>query len=203
MIPFDLRIDIASGQPVISADDFAAGSVPHFVQYVSLDLRIWGIQKVAGVSSYLPTDGITLFVALGDLLQEPPTYLTQQATWTPSADLANPYLEAVLPMNTSAINTLLAGPPVLRSKQVDFGVFFFSGGSPAGSLIKRVTLYRSLYSTSSLVVPAGQTPLSAEVADATYLTHDVLGPIRLRNGTGQAAMLSIGTDGEFHADKVT
>ena len=199
-IPFDLRIDLASGEPVISVDDLSLGSVPHFVQGVDINLRIWGIQKIAGLASYIPVTGITLFVALGDILTS--TYLTQQATWTPSSDPADPFFEATLPMNVSFT---FSGK---RSLTTDFGVFFFESATPVGALQKSVKVYKSLYSASSLIVPAGQTALSAEVANATYLKrlipYSADDPVYFQNkNTGKEVRVYTDDDGSWHADEIT
>ena len=205
MIPFDLRVDLATGEPVISVDDLSIAGVPHFVEGLSLDLRIWGIKKSAGVASYIPVSDFTVFVAVGNLLTDTPTYFTQQATWTASPDSNNPYYEAVLPMNTSGISTLVRpGGTGVRSAKADFGVFFFVSGAPAGALIKSVKVYKTLYSTASLIVPAGQTPLSAEAADVAFLKRTIIGPVIFVNETDPTKrnLVYTDTDGSFKADPV-
>jgi len=199
MAQVDLKLDFFSGNPVVSLDDLSIAGLPRFVQGDALDLRIWIVQRSGGVATYLPTTDVTLFAALGDLLPAVPTYLTQQATWAANADLANPYFEALLPMNTPAINAALVGK---RSITVDFGVNFYVSGSPTSALLKRVPIYKALITAGSTEVPAGQTPLSVEVANGLYLTHSVLGPVILRNAAGQAVSLSVGDDGEFAAARI-
>lgn len=205
-VPFELRVDLASGAPVITLADLALGSVPQFVEGVNIDFKVWAVQKIGGLASYVPTTGITVSMYLGKLTTNPPQYYTQQVTWTASSDPSDPYFAATLPMNVA----FGFSPSVSQGRFItaDFGVFFFSGGNPIGALQRSVRVFKSLYSTSSLVVPIGQTALSVEVANSLYLQRNIpcssQNPVVFQNtNTGKLGKLYVDDDGTTHFDPIT
>lgn len=205
MSQVELKLDYYSGNPIVSLDDGSNPGLPHFEQGDSMKMRVWLVERTGdGGFTYLSNVGITLFAAIGTLLTDPPVYLTNQGTWTANPDIADPYFEAILPLNTSAINTALTAAAVNGKKfiTVDFGITFTNSDGQRSAILKTINVYKALIVPGALEVPAGQTPLSLEVANALFLTHDVLGPVTLRNATGQSTSLYVDTDGAFHADKI-
>jgi hypothetical protein len=198
MSQFTLNILGSVGEAVVSTDDLSVAGLPVFTQGDSIDLKIFLLQPSGSAAAYIPTAGITLQVALG---KKPSTgtYYTQQFTWNPSSDAGQPYFEAVLPMNTAAINTLLNN---ITSAGAWFEVKMIQGGLTSTVLSKLVTINAAVILPGVLVVPPGQTPLSAEVANATFLGRVIVGPIYLvcQTDPTKKICLECNPDGTFSAD---
>lgn len=168
----NLILDYFSGNAVVSLSDLSIAALPRFVQGDSLDIKLWILQRVPGIApSFLPTANVSIFMALGNLLPDPPTYLTNQGTWTPSGDASNPFFEATLPMNTAGINSALtaAAASGKRYATVDFGVTFYVSGAPTCAILKSVPLYKALIAPSALIVPAGQQAATLAAVEAMLL----------------------------------
>jgi hypothetical protein len=184
MARHNLFIDTDRSEVVIGAGDSSIAALPAFVQQDTLNLRIILLTGFSRISNYtrIPVAGITLEVALGEKIGDDSLYYTQQFTWTPSSDLANPYFEATLPMNTPAIATLLGSG---EQAQAWLEVKMIDGGLPRTVLSKRATIQAAVIKDGGLQEPATPTPLSAETAAATYLQRIIpcssSNPVILRN----------------------
>ena len=201
MSQHNLYIDIDRGEPVLGATDSSIAALPPFVQGDSLNLRIWLLTAFSRVTAYtqIPVAGLTLQVALGVKIGNATTYYTQQFTWTPSEDLGQPYFSAVLPMNTAAIDTLLGSSSTATAT---FEVKMISSAVPVTVLTKEVRIHAAVIKEGGLTVPPGQTPLSAEVANATYVKIVHTGHWYLMNSNGYGIDLWVDTDGTFHQDPI-
>lgn len=201
MSQFSLYVDCDRGLAVVSDADSTAAQLPPFVLDDTLSLKIILLTGYSRASTYtkVPVMGITIEVALGT--REGVEYATQFA-WTASADLADPYWTAVLPLNTAPLNGLLAGQPqasvTLEVKRID-------AGGITTVLQQDVTVKGAVIRTDSVIPPAGQTPLSLEAANALFVPiSGFKGKIRIISPDGtQTADLYLGDDGSFHVDPVT
>lgn|SRR3990167_1182393 len=174
---------------------FVQGDTPH--------LKIYLLQGYDRIAAYtpIPTVGITLEVALGIRIGNDSEIYAAQYTWTPSADLSDPYFEATLALNTDEIDTLLAAAD---SALAYFEVKYFRDAVPTTVLSEQVKIWAAVIKADSVVPVAEPTPLSAEVANATYLARTVQGVIRLVSEDGlKQADLYLSNDGTFHVDPVT
>ena len=201
MSQYDLNILISTGEAVANVNNLATAGLPRFVQGDSLKLRIFLLTPNGSVGAYVPVSGITLQVALG-AMPSTGSYYAQQFTWEPSVDLAQPYFEAVLSLNTAAINVLLADA---TDSPVWFEVKMIQDGLPTTVLSKATTIYGAVILPTVLTVPAGQTPLSAEAAAATFLGRTITGAFTIKSADGSKSVLIYvdAADGSFHADPVT
>lgn len=202
MSAINLFIDIDRSEPVAGKTEPSIVPLPRFIQGDSLLLRIWLLTGRSRVSSYsyVPVAGITLEAALGVKVGNATTYYTQQFTWTASEDLAQPYFEAVFPMNTDAITTLIGSA---EQDQAWFEVKMIQDGTPITVLSKLVTVHASVIKEAGITVPAGLTPLSAEAAAASFVRVIHTGSFDLMNSNGKGCRLYVDDDGVFRADPIS
>jgi hypothetical protein len=201
----DLFINTDTGDAVRSLTDSSIVDLPPFVQENSLSLRIWLLKNFpkagGGSAEAIPVAGVTLEVAIGLRTGNSSTYYTQQFTWTPSTDLAQPYFAAVLPMNTNAIANLLGSG---SSAQAWLEVTKIADGLPETVLQKLITIQAAVIKSGTLVVAPGLTPLSAEAAMAAFVAKSgIQGPIPFIGSNGKVVMLDVDDSGQFRADPVT
>jgi hypothetical protein len=202
MAEHTLYIDCDRATAVRSASDSTAKALPKFVQGDTLLLRVYLLQDFSRSSAYtqLPTLDLTLQAALGTRVGDETEYHTQQFTWTPSADLTDPYFEAEFPMSTAAITTLLGSE---ESAYAFFELKYIRAGLPTTVLSERVRVWAAVIKEGGLVEAAVPTPLSVEVANATYLRRTIQGVVRLVSEDGlKQADLYLDNDGTFHVDPV-
>lgn len=167
-----LFIDTDRGEPVASATDSTVADLPTFTQGDILTLHITLLGGFSRISPYtpIPVSGLTLEVAIGEKIGNETVYYASQFTWTPSSDLAQPYFSGDLALNTSEITTLIGGNPTAKAF---FEVKIIEDGLPWTVLSKQVEVNAAVIKdggTSPLVSP---TPLTAEVANATYLQRRI------------------------------
>jgi hypothetical protein len=200
-----LYIDTDRSLPVAGVSDSSVVDLPAFVQEDSLNLRITLLAGFSRVSDFtpIPVSGITLEVALGRKIGNTSTLYTQQFTWTASDDLADPYFEATLPMNTGAIATLLGA-----NAQADayFEVKMLDGGLPRTVLSRLVKVQAAVIKDGGLEEPALPTPISAETCEALFLQRTIPcssgNPVILQNGSVTMAVY-VDTDGTFKTVRLT
>lgn len=201
MAALNLYIDIDRGECVRSASDSSIAPLPQLTQGDSLQLRIWLLAGFSRFVAYskVPVSGITLQVAVGTRSGGATTYYTQQFTWTPSADLGQPYFTGTLPMNTAEITSLLGSSDkanaVLEAKMI-------VGGEPITVISRAVTINASVIKADTDVVPAPLTPLSAEAARAMFVQVSHVGPIDLMNANGKGVRIYCDDDGAFRSDPI-
>jgi len=198
----DLFIDTQRREVVLSATDSSIAVLPGFTQGDSLDLRVFLLKDYSRTGSYtrIPVEGLTIQAALGTKIGSETLYYTQQFTWAASTDMGQPYFSAIFPMNTDAITELVG---VAAQATAYFEIKMISSGLPVTVLSKLITCHAAVIKEGGLTVPAGQTPLSVEVANATYLQRIIDGSIFLRHpATGKMTELYTDADGAFHADPV-
>lgn len=202
MAVHNLFIDTDRSKCVRSASDTSIAELPKFVQEDTLKLRVTLLAGFSVTEPYtkIPVEGITLQVALGVKIGNATTYYTQQFVWTPSSDLADPYWEASLPMNTLAIATLLGSAAI---KQAFFEVKMIEDGTPQTVLSEQVNIHAAVIKDGGMSAPAEPTPLSVEVANVTYLQREIVGDVYLKHPTsGTIFKLYVGDDDTFHADRI-
>ncbi len=202
MAQHDLYIDLDRSESVRGPADTSIAQLPPFVQGDSLNLRVWLLKGFSPLTAYtqVPVAGITLQVALGTKVGNSTLYYTQQFTWTPSADLGQPYFSAILPMSTAGITTLIGGS---ASGAAWFEVKMITDATPVTILSKSITIQASVIKEEGLTVPAGQTPLSAEVANAMFVKVVHVGSFDLMNANGFGVRIYADETGAFRTDPIT
>ena len=197
----NLYIDIDRSEAVRGVSDSSIVSLPPLVQGDQLQLRIWLLQNYSQLSDYdmLAVSGITLEVAIGTKVGNSSSYYTQQFTWTPSTDLAQPYFSGTLPMNTAEITTLL-GTSATASAWME--VKMISSALPVTILSEPVTIQAAVIKADTNQVPIPLTPLSAEAANASFVRVDHTGSFILRNANGKAILVYCDEDGALRSDPI-
>lgn len=134
----------------------------------------------------VPVNGLSLFLYLDNGIATAPTIYTQQINF--NVDLINNLWTGTLALNTAALQSLL-GSATTASCWLKMG--YVQGGLQTTTLSKLVNIAVGLPQTN-LVVPPGLTPLSAEVALATFVPlNPVAGqPIFLRSKLGKLMQLT-------------
>lgn len=196
----DLFIEISSRESVTSLTNLAPSPLPGFYQGATLDLRIYLIKaRTDGADpDRITTTGRDLYVSVGEKVGNTDTEYTSQSVWTPNPDLTDPYWEAQLPLNTAAITSLLG----TRDKRpAYFEILLYDSGNPNPVLSKSVSVEATVHKGST-VVPAGQTPLSAEVAASTYVPQaGFQGKLLLISADGtKQGFVYWGDDNTLHGD---
>jgi hypothetical protein len=203
MATVDLYIDAGQCKAVAGPSDSSIVALPRFSQGDTLAMRIWllaptATDRLATPFTYIPTTGLTLQVALGAKVGNSTTYYTQQFSWTASPEPENPYWSGALPINTAEITSLIGSA---ASALAWFEIKYVSGGLPTTVLCEQITIHAGVIKSGGVTVPNPLTPLSAEAANATFLTRTIEGQITLRNAaTGKEILLYVDDDGVFHAD---
>lgn len=179
MAQFDLYIDTYQGVLVSGLTTPQSVPLPQFVQGDDPTLRIFLLKPTWNpLSAYTlePIGGLSLLVAIGDQVGNATNYYTQQFGWTPSADPNNPnYFIGQLPMNTAPITTLLGSG---KSADSVFQVCYTdanAGGAQTTVLEIPCNIKASVIKQGGVIVPAGQTPITLEYANSTFLTRTIKG----------------------------
>jgi hypothetical protein len=111
--------------------------------------------------SIIPTTGLQLFLYLDDGTVGGTIY-TQQISW--ATDANSQYFYATLALNTAALATLLG---VSTGKTCYLKIGYVQAGLQTTVFSQTINIGVGI-PASGLVVPPGLTPLSVEVANATY-----------------------------------
>lgn len=212
MATLDLYIDTNVGQIVNGFTNSSPVSLPLLVQGDTLNMRVWLLAHTATFPiqppfTFIGNTDITLELAIGTRPGQIingvpvviPTIYTQQFTWTTNGDQNNPYFSAQLSMNTGPISSAVQTGPAPAYLEIKY----LKAGVPTTVLSMQVTILPAVITGSTIPVPPSGTPLSAEAAAAMFLQHDIMGPIILRNNTGQAIQLSVGADGALKEDQLS
>ncbi|HEV2210862.1 MAG TPA: hypothetical protein VG167_18975 [Verrucomicrobiae bacterium] len=207
MAQSDIYIDTNAGTVVSGINNSQAAALPPFIQGDTPTFRIWLLSRTASfplVSPYslVPIAGLQLEAALGDKIGNVTNYYANQFVWAPSTDPNNPnYFIAQFPLNTPALNTLIGSA---ASAQTTFEVKYLANGFPTTVLSVPAIVQASVIKAGGVpAVPPGLTPLSAEYANATFMTRTVTGQLFFKNpNTGKIVALYLGDDGSMHEDPV-
>lgn len=208
MAAIDIYVDCDLNRVVTSPTDSSPKQLPKFFQGATIKLRIWLLKGFKKLSAYeqIPTAGITLEVGVGPdpvvADEDPRDYLTQQFTWDPSDDEAQPYFEGTLSFATAAINELLGSS---NKATATFEIVRTEEGYPNPVLQQQITVYAGVIQENGLTEPLEATPMSVEVANATYIPFaGFQGTLRLISPDGTKAIdIYCGDDGALHTDSVT
>lgn len=135
-------------------------------------------------------------VGTGDLV-------TQQFTW--DKDATNSYFYADLALNTAAINTALASETsVTKWLEIEYT----QSGYPSTVIQQQTIIQADVLKNASVAVPAGQTAMTAEDANATFLkkdgSNDVADSKIWRSPDGTKRTLQwLDNDGNMRFDPIT
>jgi hypothetical protein len=200
-----IHIDVDRNLPVGGKSDSGIASLPQLTQQDTLGLRITLLSGFSRFSDYtpVPVAGVTIEVALGAKVGNTSTLYSQQFTWTPSDDLADPYFEADLPMNTAEIATLIGSG---AQAQAWLEVKMLTGGLPRTVLSQQVVISAAVIKDGALQAAALPTPISAETCEAIFLQRAIPcsegNPLILQNGSVTVA-LYIDGDGLLKTERLT
>lgn len=163
------------------------------VQGDVLSLRIYLLSRNGGQFgpspySIINNAGLSLRAGIGPKNGTPGSALyTSQFTWT--VDAANTYFEGDFPLNTTGIATAIGAG---ESADLWFELELTnSTGFPWTVLQKKVPVQAEVIEGASVDVPAGQTAITVQDADARYLKRTNLKAIYLEdiNNAGQYIVL--------------
>ena len=113
----------------------------------------------------IPTTGLQLFLYLDDGTVGGTIY-TQQITFT--ADPTTSFFSSTLALNTAALQALMAGSTI---QTASLKIGYIQNGLPVTVFSQTVNIRVGLPAVNLAVAP-GLTPLSVEVANATYVHID-------------------------------
>lgn len=195
----DIIIDQTQQRVIAGLTDTSVAALPAFIRGDTIKFKLFVVSSSGRISvpTRTPTAGQTVEMALGF---RGGTTLTSQFTWTASEDLADPYWEASLPMNTDPIIAAMAGK---TSVGVTLDVKLVEDGTPTTILLADTTIQSGVINPGDVVIPPGMTPIFAETAP--YLNPTGFqGKIRLMSpdGTKQGDVYW-GDDNTLHGDSVT
>ena len=146
-----------------SAPFMSYGDTPTLNIYLQDEIANSAVQS-GYILQPLSTAGLSLVLYIFDGTQNGTVY-TQQLTFT--ADPTNNFFIANLALNTAALLTLVQAGGV-RGGNAYMMLAYFQNGLPTVVLDQPIVIGVGLPS-GGVVVPAGQTPLSAETARATFV----------------------------------
>lgn len=204
MAQFDLYVDTYSGKVVGGPTNPAVATLPRFTQGDTISLRIYLLARTPSFPygtpySVINNAALSLKVALGPRNGTAGSALyTQQFTW--ARDATNSYFFADLPLNTAAITTLLGAAETATAY---FEIEYTQNALPTTVLQEAVTIYAEVIETGVVTVPAGETALSAEVANATFLKNENNGFVIVNATTGHKVFCYLGDDDTIHFDPIT
>lgn len=177
-------IDCDRGQLVTSEGDNTPKRFPLFVQGDTALIRIYlltGYNRGGDDYDVIPTDGLTLQVAIGNLSGS--LIYTAQYTWTANEGL---YFEAELPMNTAEITTALGSQ---TSKQATLEIKYLREGVPTTVLQEEVSIKKALILPGTSVPIPDPTYLTAEAAVAMFARLTESRAIHLEGANGSLIKL--------------
>lgn len=204
MAQFDLYIDTVSGTLVTGPLNPTLATMPRLTQGDTISLRIYLLARtttypLSSPFSVINNANLSLKVALGPKNGTAgSTLYTQQFTW--AKDAANQYFYADLPLNTTAINTLIGAA---ESATAWFEVEYTQNGFPTTVFQQSVTVHAEVIETGSITLPAGETALSVEVANATFLKPENNGFTLVNPTTGQRMAVYLADDGSLRAELIS
>jgi len=178
-------------------------TLPALVQGDTLTLNVYLLTRNASYPlsnpfTILNNAGLTLQMAIGDKVGNATNYYATQFIW--AADAANQYFTAQLALNTAAITALLGAN---SSAQAWLHVEYLQGGLPTTVLERQVTLQAAVIKAGgNAPLPPGLTPLSAEYANATFLTRQIVGAVVWVSPAGKKFAQYCDDDGTVHVDPV-
>ncbi len=203
----DLYIDTARRKLVAGPANSSIVAMPVLSQGNTVRLRVRCLKPTANfplsppLYEVIQTAGKTLQLAIGTKAGNASTHYTEQYTWSGAGDAADPYFEADLPMNTAAISNWL-GASARNTSYLEINLV--ENATPGTILSEQVTVEASVIKNDTLTVPEGLTPLSAEVAHATFVQIEHLGSIILvsEEDPTKKRRLYVNAAGEFRADEL-
>ncbi len=203
MASFDLFID-TDGQALVggvlnsrtvSPPSLFQGDTPTF--NVRLLKRTTGFPNSTPPYTNLGTAGFTIQAAIGDKVGIGGTIYTQQFAWAAGGTLTDPFFTATIPLNTAAVTTLIGAG---KSADTWLEIQSIAAGIPTTVLEIPVTINASVIKPGQLVVPPGQTAISAEEINANFLKRLIIGAITMQDPiSGTKVVIYVDATG-FHAD---
>jgi hypothetical protein len=161
MVEHVTYIDTDRGLVVTSQLDSSEKGLPRFVFGSVIPFQLILLRNFVPGAEYekVPVVGLTVTASLGP--RGTGDHLSDQAVWTPSEDLADPYWTANFYLNTEEIEDALANEDYIDSV---FEVVVHDP-NPRYVLQEAVRIWAPVAAPGDLVVPAGMTPATIEVGD--------------------------------------
>jgi hypothetical protein len=204
MAQFDLYIDTVTGGLVSGPANPAPATLPRLTQGDTISLRIYLLARtttypLSNPFAIINNANLSLKGAIGPKDGTAgSTLYTQQFTWT--KDAANQYFSGDLPLNTAGITSLLGANPTANA----FLEFEYTqNGFPTTVYQEQVTIHAEVIETGVITVPAGQTALSVEEANATFLKPENNGFTLVNPATGQRMAVYLGNDNSLKAELIS
>jgi hypothetical protein len=204
MARLDLYIDTYARSLVAGPSNPSPFTLPPFVQGDTVSLRIYLLERnttypLSNPYSIISNASLSLKVALGPKTGTAgSTLYTQQFTWTQDANFQ--YFYADFPLNTTAIGTLIGSA---ESAYAWFEVEYTQNGFPTTVFQQNVIVNAEVIETGSLVTPPGETAVSLEYINATFLKKTNEGFIMTNPNTGGRVFVYLHNDGTVHFDPIT
>lgn len=199
----ELYIDTYSGELVSGPDNRRDGRLFKFVQGDAPLLHVYLLERTTtypdtNAYSIINNANLSLKAALGPKTGTAGSSLyTQQYTW--DKDSQNQYFYARLPLNTSAIATLIAAAASARAW---FEIEYVEDGYATTVFQKEVDIHAEVLETAALVAPPGETVLTLEHANATFLKSENTGFIMVNPVSGLKYHFYVGADGAPQFDPI-
>jgi hypothetical protein len=204
MAQFNLFVDVYSGQLVTGQSNPTRAGLPRLAQGDTLSLRIYLLERTQtypespAFATVLNTS-LSLKVAIGPKNGTAgSTLLTQQYTWSKSAD--NTYFYADFALNTAAITTALGSSASTSDYWLE--IEMSEGGYTSTVFQEQVTIHAEVIDSSSVSAPAGQIALTAQEATGTFLKQRFKSAILYNETTEDEVLMYLGDDGTVHFDPI-
>lgn len=203
MAQFDLYVDTYSGGLVAGIDNLAVASLPRLIQGDTISLRIYLLARTTTYPKGTPytvvnNAALSLKVALGPKTGTAgSTLYTSQFVWAKDAN--NQYFFADLPLNTAGITALIGSA---ESQEAWFEIEYTQNAFPTTVFQQKVDIQAEVIETGTIATPPGETALSSEVANATFLKNENNGFILVNPNTGHKRFVYLGDDDSIKLDPI-
>lgn len=204
MAQFNLFVDVYSGELVTGLQNPTVAALPRLAQGDTLSLRVYLLERTqtypeSPAYSTILNTSLSLKVAIGPKNGTTgSTLLTQQYTWSKSAD--NSYFYADFSLNTAAITSAIG--PAASTSDYWLEIEMSEGGYTTTVLQKQVTIHAEVIDTANVTTPPGQTALTAEEASGTFLKNRFKSAIIYNETTGDEVLLYLADDGSVRWDPI-
>lgn len=206
MARLDLYVDTFASKRqslVTGAANPAVYTVPELVQGDTISIRVYLLERnptypISNPFNIILNGDLSLKLAITAPAGGSSTVYTNQYTWAKDAN--NQYFYADLPLNTAAIGTLL-GSGSTASAWLE--IEYTQNAYPTTVALIPITILADGIKAGGTVVPAGETALTVEVAQNTFLKQTNTGFVLKNPNTGLKAFVYLADDGTLKCDPIT
>lgn len=206
MARLDLYVDTFASKRqslVTGAANPAVYTVPELVQGDTISIRVYLLERnptypISNPFNIILNGDLSLKLAITAPAGGSSTVYTNQYTWAKDAN--NQYFYADLPLNTAAIGTLLGSG---SSATAYLEIEYTQNAYPTTVALIPITILADGIKAGGTVVPAGETALTVEVAQNTFLKQTNTGFVLQNPNTGLKAFVYLADDGTLKCDPIT